>query len=154
VHPGEAGGQARHLLIHFDPAQAAVAVEVGGGEALLEAALALGLPQRALGLVPGAQLGADDVAVAVGIDGVELLQQPATASMLAVTAVPPPGACLCRLLELGAADAAVAVGVEPGDAEPGAAVGKAMPAMMVLVAAARVRGIGARGRFGALAAGG
>src|SRR5690606_40824519 len=56
---GEAGGQARHLLFHFDPAQATVAVEIGGVEALVEAALALGLALRALGLLPGAQLGAD-----------------------------------------------------------------------------------------------
>src|SRR5690606_3994531 len=141
---GEAGGQARHLLFHFDPAQATVAVEIGGVEALVEAALALGLALRALGLLPGAQLGAHDVAVVVGVDGVEVLQQPASAGAIAAAmatraagATLPAG--LRRLLQFSAADAAIAVGVEPRDACAVAHAGEPLAVVAVLAAAMRAR---------------
>src|SRR5690606_17540580 len=64
--------QARHLLVDFHAAELAVAVEVGGGEGFGEALRAARLHLRAHALTVRGRLAADDVAVLVGVDGVEV----------------------------------------------------------------------------------
>src|SRR5690606_37980175 len=106
----------------------------GGGVALLETLGVLGLAQRLLALVPGAQFGADDVAVAIGVDGVEVLHQHARHAALAGDFV--------------ARDAAVAIGVEAGDAARMLAVvlAEAVLAEAMLARLLGERGAGRRGR--------
>src|SRR5690606_24482469 len=102
VHPREAVRQARHLLVHFHPAEPAVAVEVGGVVALVKALAHLRFALRTLAFVPGADLAAHQVAVAVAIDRFDMLEQRAAA----------PAARLPARLHFGPAQAAVAVGVQ------------------------------------------
>src|SRR5690606_7394962 len=80
----------------------AVAVEVGGVVALVKALAHLRFALRTLAFVPGADLAAHQVAVAVAIDRFEMLEQRAAA----------PAARLPARLHFGPAQAAVAVGVQ------------------------------------------
>src|SRR5690606_8921318 len=122
---------ARHLLVDLDPAELAVAVEVGRGETLLEALLHAGPALLHLLRVPRADLAADQVAVAVRVDRVELLEHPVAAL----------AAALAGGLDLRLRQAAVVVRVQAGRilevAEVATAVAAAAVAHAVAVAVAR-----------------
>src|SRR5690606_24835942 len=102
VHPRETRGQAGHLLVDLDAAELAVAVEIGCGETLVETLAHLGFALRTLALVPVAEFGTVDVAVAIAVDRIEMLDQTVAAATPAATG--------CHFL---ATQAAVAIAVQP-----------------------------------------